>query len=193
MNEDVQSAQMEQRLEEQPGMMLFQFFDGAIGEQVKYMPYGHHCVYTFSQKTLDKAVANGHTLKGDTLDDLLAQIDIDANAAKRSIERYNTDARAGIDSQFGKRADRMFPLDTPPFYCNVWTKGAVLVTMSGLMSDADCHTYDAEYNAIPGLYVAGNVQGNRFTLEYPTTVLGLSHSMALFYGRIAGQNAAAQI
>lgn len=42
----------------------------------------------------------------------------------------------------------------------------------------------------PGLYVAGNVQGNRFSVDYPLTVPGLSHSIALTFGRIAGRNAA---
>ena len=189
MNEDVHGAQMEHRLEEQPGMTIYQFFDGAISSQLQYMPFGHHKVYTFSQKELDRAVERGDTLKGDTLEELLSKLDIDAETAKRSIAQYNESARIGTDRQFGKRADRMFPLDTAPFYCNVWEKGAALCTLSGLTSDSHCHTYDAEYNIIPGLYVAGNVQGNRFAIEYPTTVLGLSHSMALLYGRIAGQNA----
>ena len=42
---------------------------------------------------------------------------------------------------------------------------------------------------IPGLYAAGNVQGNRVAVDYPLTVPGLSHSLALVYGRIAVESA----
>jgi hypothetical protein len=46
-----------------------------------------------------------------------------------------------------------------------------------------------DHNPIPGLYLAGNVQGNRFSVEYPTTVCGISHSMALTFGYIASETA----
>ena len=44
-------------------------------------------------------------------------------------------------------------------------------------------------STIPGLYVAGNVQGDRFAHEYPITLKGVSHSLAMYYGYVAGQNA----
>jgi hypothetical protein len=46
---------------------------------------------------------------------------------------------------------------------------------------------------IPGLYVAGNVQGSRFAAEYPITLKGVSHSLAMFYGYIAGKNAVNEV
>lgn len=42
---------------------------------------------------------------------------------------------------------------------------------------------------IPGLYVAGNIQGSRFAAEYPITLKGVSHSMAMYYGYVAAKNA----
>ncbi|MGI5936321.1 MAG: hypothetical protein ACOX7I_05940 [Oscillospiraceae bacterium] len=48
-------------------------------------------------------------------------------------------------------------------------------------------------NQIKGLYVAGNVQGNRFAVDYPTLLPGISHSIALVFGRAAGFNAANEI
>lgn len=64
----------------------------------------------------------------------------------------------------------------------------MLVCVGGLESDEECRVYDDDRNVIPGLYVAGNMQGCRFAVEYPTTVPGISHSMALTYGKIAGEN-----
>lgn len=84
---------------------------------------------------------------------------------------------------------RLFPVDTPPFYCVPWGGNVSLVTLTGLESDEECRVYDADFNVIPGLYVAGNTQGNRWTLEYAETALGMTHAMAVAYGRVAGVNA----
>ena len=36
---------------------------------------------------------------------------------------------------------------------------------------------------------ACNIQGNRFATEYPIGLKGVSHSMAMYYGYVAGKNA----
>ena len=69
----------------------------------------------------------------------------------------------------------------------------LLVCIGGLESDENCHTFDADRNVIPGLYVAGNVQGNRFATEYPIGLKGVSHSMAMYYGYVAGKNAMQEV
>ena len=65
----------------------------------------------------------------------------------------------------------------------------LIVKMGGIQSDEEAHCYDTEGAIIPGLYAAGNVQGNRVAVDYPLTVPGLSHSLALVYGRIAVESA----
>jgi hypothetical protein len=170
-------------------MKAFQFFDGKVLEQLPYMPYGHGKVTTVSQADLDKAVEAKTLIKADTLDELLSALPIDKDAAKKSIDRYNELAKKGTDDDFGKTGKRMFAIETAPFYCVPWGKGDSLVGMTGLESDADCHVYTTDFKIIPNLYVAGNTQGNRFTLDYPETMLGLSHAMAVVFGRIAANNA----
>ena len=39
--------------------------------------------------------------------------------------------------------------------------------------------------------LAGNMQGSRFAVEYPICLKGVSVSMCIFYGYVAGKNAAA--
>lgn len=68
-----------------------------------------------------------------------------------------------------------------------------MVICGGLESDEDCHTFDTNRNIIPGLYVAGNVQGSRFAAEYPIPLKGVSHSMAMYYGYVAGKTAVKSI
>lgn len=56
--------------------------------------------------------------------------------------------------------------------------------------DAGSSPDNPERNIIPGLYVCGNVQGNRYAVEYPICMRGVSHSMCVYYGYVAGKNRA---
>lgn len=218
MNEDVPGQQLENQIENQPGRVSYQFFDGAWRDQVPHFKPEHGAVcYVLedgaiesgevnatlthkdsfaSQVQIDASVEAGTCLKADTIDGLLEAIgadNIDIEAAKASIERYNELAAAGNDEDFGKKASRMFALETPPFYACKLGTSTMLVCMCGLQSDAEGHTYDADGNVKKGLYVAGNVMGNRFKVQYPTTVPGISHSVCLTEGRIAANTAMAEI
>jgi hypothetical protein len=51
---------------------------------------------------------------------------------------------------------------------------------------------DADYKPIPGLYLAGNMIGNRFAIDYPVMCAGLSHGLAYVTGRLAGKYAAGE-
>ena len=51
--------------------------------------------------------------------------------------------------------------------------------------------YNTNRERIPGLYVAGGMQGGRFAVQYPISLKGLSAGMCMVYGKIAGENAAA--
>ena len=66
----------------------------------------------------------------------------------------------------------------------------MLVLLGGIDCDAQCRALDAEKNPVPGLFVAGNTMGGRFLVDYPVTVAGASHSMAMSFGRLAGRVAA---
>ena len=143
-----------------------------------------------SDAALAASVESGVTLTADTLEDLLAQLDIDAETALASIERYNELARDGADLDFNKKAERLFALETGPFYAVPFGTAAMLVCIGGIESDPDCHAYNTAWEQIPGLYVTGNMQGGRLAVEYPICCPGISHSMALTLGRIAGANCA---
>ncbi|MDB9822196.1 FAD-binding protein [Deltaproteobacteria bacterium] len=133
------------------------------------------------------------TIKADTIEELVEKMGLPREKALASIQRYNELARKAIDDDFGKTASRMFPLEKGPFYASKLTPAPLLVSMSGLESDHHSHCLDSDGYPIPGLYVCGNVQGGRFSIEYPITVPGMSHSMALTFGRLAGMNAAKSV
>ena len=204
-NEDLPGQQLENQIEQQPGRCAYQIFDAKWPEQLCHMPAGHGvaCYYDnempqnaafdrnyIGDADLAESVESGVTLTADTLEELLAQLDIDAEAALASIERYNELAHAGSDDDFNKKAERVFALETGPFYAVEFGTAAMLVCIGGIESDEDCHAYDDNWERIPGLYVTGNMQGGRLAVEYPICCPGISHSMALTYGRIAGTNCA---
>ena len=213
MNEDLPGQQLENQIELQKNRESWQIFDSNWPEQLPYMPAAHGgaCYYedyasedegpknntTYrnykSPYQLEAAVADGRAVKADTLEELVAKIYPDDTAAQQtaldSIQRYNELAKAGYDEDFHKPASRMWAVENGPFYADKFTTALLLVCIGGLESDEDCHTFDAARNVIPGLYVAGNIQGNRFATEYPIGLKGVSHSMAMYYGYVAGKNA----
>ena len=213
MNEDLPGQQLENQIELQKNRESWQIFDSNWPEQLPYMPAAHGgaCYYedyasedegpknntTYrnykSPYQLEAAVADGRAVKADTLEELVAKIYPDDTAAQQtaldSIRRYNELAKAGYDEDFHKPASRMWAVENGPFYADKFTTALLLVCIGGLESDEDCHTFDADRNVIPGLYVAGNIQGNRFATKYPIGLKGVSHSMAMYYGYVAGKNA----
>ncbi len=124
------------------------------------------------------------------MEELFEQLEIDPKEALKSVARYNELAAMGEDKDFGKRADRLFAIGKPPFFAARIMPAFLLGTLSGLETDDKARVLDQELNVIQGLYAAGNTQGNRFGCEYPTTLPGLSHSLALTFGRCAGKEAA---
>ena len=213
MNEDLPGQQLENQMELVKNRESWQIFDSNWPEQLPYMPAAHGGACYFenyasedegpknnttyrnykSPYQLEAAVADGRAIKADTLEELVEKMYPDDTAAQKaaldSIQRYNELAKAGYDEDFHKPASRLFAVENGPFYADKFTTALLLVCIGGLESDENCHTFDADRNVIPGLYVAGNIQGNRFATEYPIGLKGVSHSMAMYYGYIAGKNA----
>ena len=212
MNEDVGGMQVEYKLERLPGRFSWQIFDGGWPDYAADYSIIHGTVsHIFDKQAqkegrvnptlnnmdgynsiadVEKAVESGKLLKADTIEELIEKMGLPLEAAKASIERYNALCQSGDDADFGKKPSRMFPVVKAPFYACKLTPAPLLVTVSGLMSDAEAHVLDADGLPIPGLYAAGNVQGCRFGSEDPSMFPGTSHGMALTFGRVAGRNAA---
>jgi fumarate reductase flavoprotein subunit len=129
------------------------------------------------------------SVMANTIEELAEKMKVPIATFKATVARYNELARLGKDLDFGKRPDRLTTIEKPPYYAG---KGryALLVVNGGLNVNTRLQALDKDWKVIPGLYLAGNTMGNRFAIDYPTMVPGISHGMALHYGRIAGLNAA---
>lgn len=124
------------------------------------------------------------------LADLLGYKDAAKQNFLDEVAHYNELCKAGVDSDFGKDAKYMIPVETAPFYGGTgsFSHGAnpMMVTMSGLVTDETQNVVDHDWHPIEGLYAAGNCLGGRYGFGYSTPFAGNSVGMALTHGWIAG-------
>ena len=120
-------------------------------------------------------------LQAESLPALAQQAGIDAEQLLATVEKFNDDARQGVDTQFGRGSseqDRhlgdasvtpnpcLAPLETGPYYA-VPLHAGTLGTSGGLATNLDGQVVDRHQQPIEGLYAAGNVSGGVFRNTYP--------------------------
>lgn len=188
-NEDVPAQSCANSLVRQPGKRVWQIFDGKWETEITHMGVG---LGTFFQPNdMVHARVAETALKADTIEELARKMDVPVKTFKATIERNNKLARLGKDLDFGKRADRLFNVEKPPFFAGI-IEQHILVVLGGLITNTSFQPLDKDRKIIPGLYLAGNTVGNRFAIDYPTMCAGLSHGFAWLTGRLTGLSAAAE-
>ena len=130
-------------------------------------------------------VAKGWILKGDTPDELAAAMKLDPVVLRKTIERFNSDAGAGGDKEFGRKAGSMAPLKGPFYAIKSWP--ASVNTQGGPKRNQKGQIVDVWGKAIPRLYSGGEL-GSFYAWLYQG---GGSMSECLG-ARSAGKNAAAE-
>jgi hypothetical protein len=210
-NEDAGAQELQNQIKRQPGGNTWQIFDSRWPEELQYMPqcfggvthfvpaeqeaeYEHiinHFAGGYASKTyFQSEIERGSIIEAASIDELAEKTGMPADALKATITRYNELAAKGVDEDFCKVSSRLFAVDTAPFYAANFGDSGMLVVIGGIDVDEKLRALDPEKTLIPGLYIAGNTQGGRFLVDYPVTVAGASHSMALAFGRLAGRMAA---
>jgi fumarate reductase flavoprotein subunit len=188
-NEDVPAQSCANSLVKQPGKRVWQVFDSKWESELNNMGVG---LGTFTQANdMVRANIEETALKADTIEGLARKMDVPVKTFKATIERVNQLARMGKDLDFGKRPDRLFTVEKPPFYAGI-IEQHILVVLGGLNTNTKFQPLDKDRKVIPGLYLSGNTVGNRFAIDYPTMAAGLSHGFAWMTGRLNGLSAAAE-
>ena len=208
VNEDVGGQPFQNQLSRLPKKTAWQVFDSEWPNQLQYMDCGHGNVSWYvdddkvpggaygrnayiSQAMFDEAMASDAGVQADTIEELAEKMGVPVEEFCATIERYNELAKKGVDEDFGKRADRMFAIENPPFYGYRLTDTVLLVCMGGLETTVDFEVLDTNDDVIPGLYAVGNAQGGRFLVDYPLPCPGISHGMAMTHGMLVGRILAA--
>ena len=78
----------------------------------------------------------------DTLEGLAGQLGLSGDAATEfvaQIERWNGYCEAGVDEEFGRAAEVLFPVKDGPFYACTFDPvlGETMVTMGGIITDGE--------------------------------------------------------
>ena len=133
----------------------------------------------------------------DTLDELLAQIDIDVMEAKRTISAFNNACpdptgfdpiridNLAITELSPPKTHWSRQIKKPPF--RAWpVVCATCFTFGGLKIDSSARVVDHNGSPIPGLYAAGETAG----MYYRTYTGSTSVMRGCVFGRIAGAHAA---
>lgn len=143
----------------------------------------------------------GIAVRADTLAELGARIGVDAPEFLKTMARFNENAAAGADPDFGRGRsayDRYYgdPTITPnpnlralvkgPFY-GVKIVLSDLGTCGGLTADERARVLREDGGVIAGLYAIGNTAANAFGTTYPGA--GATIAQGLVYGYIAARDA----
>lgn len=146
----------------------------------------------------ERKMMKGTVFAANTLEELATLLGYEGDAAAEfvaSIEHYNELCHSEDgDTDYGKDAAYMIPIETPPFYGGKGqlshSSSPMMVTMSGLVTDGTQNVMRTDWTPIKGLYAAGNCLGGRYGFGYSTPFAGNSVGMAMTHGWIAGRTVA---
>ncbi len=129
------------------------------------------------------------TLSADSVSELAEKMGVDSATLEATITRYNELCDKGTDDDFGKPSEYMYKLEGTLYAIQM--NPVLTVTFGGINTDTASHVLDEAGNVISGLYAAGETAFvGIFGSEYPSC--GVAIGSSVHYGRLAGQNAAAE-
>ncbi len=183
----------------QKGRCGFLIFDENIMKQMEagfdflsvVFPFTH--IDNFSQ-TIQAVLDQGyqHIFVADTIEELADKTGIDPGGLHQTVEAYNRSCSKGYDDLFNKAHRYLRPIGTPKFYAARFFPSAY-GSLGGIKINHKAEVLDKDWNAIPGLYAAGNdactIYGDSYVFILPGNTMGF----AINTGRIAGEQAANSI
>ncbi|MFC1494873.1 FAD-binding protein [Thermodesulfobacteriota bacterium] len=153
-----------------------------LSSSMKFGWYGWYSKYKWSSDN-SAEIEKGWIIKGDTIEDLAAKLDIKTDSLQKTFTAYNQFCDTGVDPEFG--STNLRKIDQPP-YVALKIYPIMYNTQGGPRRNASCQIVDPFDNPIPRLYSAGEL-GSFWGWMYNG---GGNNSECLATGRIAGANAA---
>jgi len=132
-------------------------------------------------------IKKGWITKADTIRELATKVERDPDVLEEEVNKYNEYARTGEDLDYGRPADNIAPIETPPYYAvNLWP--CLVATTGGGRRNKNAQVLDTDGKPIPRLYEAGELGSIHPYLYQNGSFLG----ECVVFGRIAAQNAVAE-
>ncbi len=129
----------------------------------------------------------------DTIAELAEAVGLDPETLQETVDTYNGYCAAGVDEDYGKAAEYLYPVEEGPFYL-LEVADAYYTTVGGLEISENTEALDNDQNVIPGLYVGGCDAGSLYGDSYDVaTAPGSQASWAINSGRLAMKHAAAYL
>ena len=137
---------------------------------------------------IEEGIETGWVFKADTIEELAEMENLPDLVD--AVKAYDEMVAAGEDSEFGKPIEMMKAIEVGgPYYLLQLNAGA-FNTFGGCRTDDCCRALTPDFEAIPGLYIAGVENGSLYSRPY-YSVGGTCSGLAYSSGRIAGGEAAA--
>jgi 3-oxosteroid 1-dehydrogenase len=136
-----------------------------------------------------------------TLPDLARMCDIDGEGLSKTIERFNENARLGVDPDYGRGESAynralgdpnhkvhpcLGPLDEPPYYAVQVVPGDI-GTCGGVLTDEHARVLDQLNQPIDGLYATGNGTATIMGRHYLGPGASIANTMV--FGYVASRHA----
>jgi succinate dehydrogenase/fumarate reductase flavoprotein subunit len=161
--------------------------------------YGLGAVKPFSL-SLRGHLQSGYLTRAKTVRELAMTLAIQPESLETTIKRFNDDARAGVDHEFGRGGDAyqrylgdaenrpnpcVAPIESAPFYSVALYPGD-LGTAAGLVTDEHARVLNDANEPIRHLYACGNDMNSIMNGDYPGP--GITLGPALTFGYLASQH-----
>ncbi|HKM00481.1 MAG TPA: flavocytochrome c [Sedimentibacter sp.] len=158
---------------EQEKETAYLFFDDSVRE---------------SLSAIDGYIKMGLTTEGESIEEIAAALEINAENLKVTIDSYNTYVDAQEDTEFA-RPDLPRKLEKAKYYA-IEIGPAIHHTMGGLKINSNAEVLNTSGDAINGLFAAGEVTGG---VHGGNRLGGNAVADIIVFGRIAGKTAAEYI
>lgn len=133
----------------------------------------------------NELIAQGRAVKGDTLEELAAAMNVPAENLIAAVEGFNTNVASGQMDEFGRTLYET-PIDNGPYYACPRVP-TVHHTMGGVHINEYAQVISEDGEVISGLYAAGEVTGG---IHGSNRLGGNALTDTVVFGRIAGQSVA---
>lgn len=181
--EDLYYEFMYDKIAEQPGGYVWTIWDQAVTDLG-----GNRIAVPAFSKDLSVEIEQGWVKTAPSIAALAEITGLEPATLEETVTRYNADMERGEDTEFGKTVG-LAPVAKPPFYA-ARTVPATCDTAGGLKINPATQVLNAFGQPIPRLYATGSTTGGWRGKIYPGS--GTAVSFTIAFGRIAGQNVAAE-